>query len=167
MTAVAASRYLPPGRFTRHVFNPMICRLARMGVSVRGSSELRIKGRTSGIWRSTVVNPLPYDGGEFLVAPRGTTQWVRISERRGLPSCGSGGACAKSPQPTWPMRRKWPYCGHISPSGRWRSESSLMASARTPPTGRSQRSPLRTRSSSWPQHRGPIRPRKVADVMIR
>ena len=24
-----------------------------------------------------IVNPLPFDGAEYLVAPRGTTQWVR------------------------------------------------------------------------------------------
>lgn len=75
--AANPSRYLEPGRFTRKVFNPLVRRLTLMGISVWGSSELRIKGRKSGAWRSNVVNPLPLKGVEYLVAPRGTTQWVR------------------------------------------------------------------------------------------
>lgn len=55
----------------------MVRRLARMGLSVWGSRELRVRGRCSGAWRSTPVNLLVVDGERFLVAPRGTTQWVR------------------------------------------------------------------------------------------
>ena len=37
-----------------------------------------VRGRTSGQWRTTPVNPLTLsDGTRYLVAPRGTTQWVR------------------------------------------------------------------------------------------
>ncbi len=36
-----------------------------------------MKGRTSGQWRTTPVNLLTYDGRQYLVAPRGETQWVR------------------------------------------------------------------------------------------
>jgi hypothetical protein len=36
-----------------------------------------VRGRTSGEPRSTVVNLLTLDGVDHLVAPRGTTQWVR------------------------------------------------------------------------------------------
>ena len=73
----ATPRYLEPDFFTRKVWNPAIRRLTVMGLSIRGSRELRIRGRKSGEWRSNVVNPLPFDGAEYLVAPRGTTQWVR------------------------------------------------------------------------------------------
>ena len=38
---------------------------------------LEVQGRKSGEWRKTPVNPLSFDGGRYLVAPRGTTQWVR------------------------------------------------------------------------------------------
>lgn len=38
---------------------------------------LYVRGRTSGEWRTTPVNPLTLDGTRYLVAPRGTTQWVR------------------------------------------------------------------------------------------
>lgn len=70
-------RYLQPGWFTRHVFNRSVRFLTRLGLSVWGSRELRVRGRASGEWRSVPVNLLTLDGVEFLVAPRGTTQWVR------------------------------------------------------------------------------------------
>jgi deazaflavin-dependent oxidoreductase (nitroreductase family) len=70
-------RYVQPGWFTRHVFNPVIALLTRAGLSVWGSRELRVRGRTSGEWRSVPVNLLTYEGKRYLVAPRGTTQWVR------------------------------------------------------------------------------------------
>ena len=38
---------------------------------------LEVKGRKSGEWRQTPVNPLDFDGERYLVAPRGHTQWVR------------------------------------------------------------------------------------------
>jgi deazaflavin-dependent oxidoreductase (nitroreductase family) len=71
------ARYVQPGWFTRNVFNPVVAFLTRMGVSVWGSRELRVRGRTSGQWRSTPVNLLSYDAKRYLVAPRGETQWVR------------------------------------------------------------------------------------------
>jgi deazaflavin-dependent oxidoreductase (nitroreductase family) len=73
----AAGRYVKPGWFTRHVFNRVIAGLTRVGVSVWGSRQLRVRGRTSGEWRATPVNLLNFDGERFLVAPRGETQWVR------------------------------------------------------------------------------------------
>jgi deazaflavin-dependent oxidoreductase (nitroreductase family) len=70
-------RYVKPGWFTRKVFNPAVAALTRAGVSVWGSRELRVRGRTSGEWRATPVNLLVFDGDRYLVAPRGETQWVR------------------------------------------------------------------------------------------
>src|SRR5438270_6189444 len=70
-------RYVEPGWFTRHVFNPSVAGLTRAGISVMGSRELRVRGRTSGQWRSVPVNLLTVDGVDYLVAPRGETQWVR------------------------------------------------------------------------------------------
>jgi len=70
-------RYIVPGWFTRNVFNRAVRWLTRRGVSVAGSRELRIVGRSSGAMRTTVVNLLTVDGRPYLVAPRGTTQWVR------------------------------------------------------------------------------------------
>lgn len=51
--------------------------LTRLGVSIWGSRILYVQGRKSGQWRSTPVNLLAYQGGQYLVAPRGNTQWVR------------------------------------------------------------------------------------------
>lgn len=72
-----ADRYVRPGWFTQHVFNPAVAALTRMGVSVWGSRILAVKGRTTGQWRTTPVNLLVHEGVRYLVAPRGTTQWVR------------------------------------------------------------------------------------------
>ena len=70
-------RYVEPGWFTRNVFNRAVRGLTRLGISVAGSRELRVVGRKSGEVRSNVVNVLEVDGQQYLVAPRGTTQWVR------------------------------------------------------------------------------------------
>ena len=71
------ARYREPGWFTRNVFNRTVAWLTRMGVSVWGSRELRVRGRKSGEWRTTPVNLLTYEDTRYLVAPRGETQWVR------------------------------------------------------------------------------------------
>lgn len=70
-------RYLAPDWFTLHVFNPVMKGLTRLGVSVWGSRILEVRGRSSGEWRSVPVNLLTVDGIDYLVAPRGETQWVR------------------------------------------------------------------------------------------
>jgi deazaflavin-dependent oxidoreductase (nitroreductase family) len=74
---VSQDRYIRPGRFTHRVFNPLVRWLARRGVSLAGSRELRVVGRSSGAVRTTVVNLLDLDGRNYLLAPRGTTEWVR------------------------------------------------------------------------------------------
>ncbi len=48
-----------------------------MGVSVRGSRVLEHRGRTCGKLHHTPVNLLSIEGTQYLVAPRGETQWVR------------------------------------------------------------------------------------------
>ena len=70
-------RYIEPNGFTRRFFNPIIRRLTRWGLSIRGSRELAVRGRVSGEWKRVPVNPLDLGGHRYLVAPRGTTQWVR------------------------------------------------------------------------------------------
>lgn len=72
-----SARYVEPGWFTRTIFNPAVVHLTRMGISVWGSRELRVRGRSSGEWRTVPVNLLTHDGERYLVAPRGHTQWVR------------------------------------------------------------------------------------------
>jgi deazaflavin-dependent oxidoreductase (nitroreductase family) len=72
-----ADRYQRPGWFTKHVFNPVVAGLTRLGISVAGSRILEVRGRKSGEWRRTPVNPLDFEGARYLVAPRGNTQWAR------------------------------------------------------------------------------------------
>ena len=73
----AERRYIEPGWFTRNVFNGVVGGLTRLGLSVWGSRELRVRGRSTGQWRSVPVNLLQHEGGRYLVAPRGETEWVR------------------------------------------------------------------------------------------
>jgi deazaflavin-dependent oxidoreductase (nitroreductase family) len=77
LAPTTAARYLEPDWITRQVINRLVRRLTRLGLSIRGSRELRVRGRVTGEWRSTPVNLLTVDGQDYLVAPRGVTQWVR------------------------------------------------------------------------------------------
>ena len=69
--------YRKPGWFTTHVFNRMVATLTRAGISVLGSRVLEVRGRKSGLARRTPVNLLTLDGRQYLVSPRGETEWVR------------------------------------------------------------------------------------------
>jgi hypothetical protein len=77
----SATRYVMPttpvGRVMGNFFNSAVARLTKLGISVWGSRVLYVRGRSSGEWRTTPVNPLPYAGSRYLVAPRGHTQWVK------------------------------------------------------------------------------------------
>jgi len=59
------------------VFNGVVGFFTRLGLPVAGSRVLAVRGRSSGEWRTTPVNPLRVGGERYLVAPRGQTQWVR------------------------------------------------------------------------------------------
>ena len=76
-----STRYVTPvtpmGRRLARVSNGMVAALARRGISLKGSRVLSVRGRKSGEWHSTPVNPLTYQGHRYLVSPRGQTQWVR------------------------------------------------------------------------------------------
>jgi deazaflavin-dependent oxidoreductase (nitroreductase family) len=76
-----APRYLMPtttlGKTVNGFFNSLVARLTKAGLSVKGSRVLYVRGRSSGEWRTNPVNPLRFEGGSYLVAPRGQTQWVR------------------------------------------------------------------------------------------
>ena len=69
--------YLKPDWFTRNVFNRLVAGLHRLGIGVQGSQTLAVRGRKSGELRTNPVNPFELDGKTYLLAPRGTTQWVR------------------------------------------------------------------------------------------
>ena len=70
------TKFVEPGLPTR-IFNGFVTLLSKAGLSMAGSRTLTVVGRKSGEPRTTPVNPLEFDGVTYLVAPRGTTQWVR------------------------------------------------------------------------------------------
>lgn len=69
-------RYIEAGR-SADLFNRFVRWLTGRGVSLWGAHLVAVRGRKSGEWRTTPVNPLTVDGARYLVAPRGHTQWVR------------------------------------------------------------------------------------------
>ena len=75
-------RYIPASRLER-IFNAVPALLARLGISIYGSRLLAVRGRKSGEWRTVPVNLLEHDGAQYLVAPRGETDWVRNLRARG------------------------------------------------------------------------------------
>ena len=77
-------RYIRAGRLDR-AFNALPAFLAKLGISIYGSRLLAVRGRKSGEWRTVPVNLLELDGAQYLVAPRGETDWVR-----NLRASGSG-----------------------------------------------------------------------------
>ncbi|MDW4905734.1 nitroreductase/quinone reductase family protein [Streptomyces sp. ADMS] len=71
-----SAHYVKPKAFDK-AMNGFIGWLARHGVSLMGTAELSVLGRSSGEWRRVPVNPLPYEGGPYLVSARGHSEWVR------------------------------------------------------------------------------------------
>jgi hypothetical protein len=71
-----STRYKEPNRAARAA-NAAIRWLAEMGISIAGTRALRVRGRTTGKQRGVVINLLTVDGVDYLVSPRGNTQWVR------------------------------------------------------------------------------------------
>jgi deazaflavin-dependent oxidoreductase (nitroreductase family) len=72
-----APLYHKPDWFTRNVLNPLVAALNKVGLGVQGSQTLAVRGRKSGEIRTNPVNPFELEGRTYLLAPRGTTQWVR------------------------------------------------------------------------------------------
>jgi F420H(2)-dependent quinone reductase len=77
------THYQRPSWFGLHVQDPLVRFFMRLGISVWGSRILRVRGRKSGEWHSTPANLLSYQGDDYLVAPRGQTQWVRNIRKAG------------------------------------------------------------------------------------
>lgn len=74
---MADRHYRKPGWLTQQVFNRAVALGTRAGISVWGSRVLEVRGRKSGLPRRTPVNLLSLGGREYLVSPRGETEWVR------------------------------------------------------------------------------------------
>jgi deazaflavin-dependent oxidoreductase (nitroreductase family) len=80
-------RYDEPNRAARAA-NALIRWLAELGISIAGTRSLRVRGRKTGKLRGVVVNVLTVDGVDYLVSPRGTTQWVRNVRAAGVVEVG-------------------------------------------------------------------------------
>ena len=57
--------------------NTLIRWLAEVGISIAGTRAVRVRGRKTGRPRGVVINVLTVGDRDYLVSPRGTTQWVR------------------------------------------------------------------------------------------
>ncbi|MDT5111599.1 MAG: hypothetical protein QOK33_854 [Mycobacterium sp.] len=57
--------------------------LAEAGIGVAGTRAMRVRGRKTGKRRGVVVNVLTADGRDYLVSPRGNTQWARNARAAG------------------------------------------------------------------------------------
>src|SRR5436305_14849953 len=77
-------RYLRPGWFIQKIANPLV---ARFGMA----TTLAVRGRKSGEWRRVPVNVVELDGARYLLAPRGTTEWVRNLRAAGEGQLERGG----------------------------------------------------------------------------
>ncbi|OBG65331.1 hypothetical protein A9X03_15735 [Mycobacterium sp. E1715] len=89
-----STRYEEPNGAARAA-NAVIRWLAEMGVSIAGTRALRVRGRKSGKPRAVVINVLTVDGVDYLVSPRGNTQWARNVRAAGVVETG----------PRWRRRR--------------------------------------------------------------
>jgi len=81
------SGYEEPNRAARAA-NAIIRWLAELGISIAGSRAMRVRGRKTGKQRAVVINLLTVDGVDYLVAPRGNTQWARNVRAAGIVEVG-------------------------------------------------------------------------------
>jgi deazaflavin-dependent oxidoreductase (nitroreductase family) len=82
-----STRYEEPNRAAR-AGNAVIRWLAELGVSIAGTRALRVRGRKTGELRAVVINLLTIDGADYLVSPRGNTQWARNVRAAGVVDIG-------------------------------------------------------------------------------
>jgi len=72
----APPKFEKPSAMER-VFNRVFGALVGLGIGLKHNYLLQVRGRKSGRVYSTPVDVLVYGEKLYLVAPRGTTQWVR------------------------------------------------------------------------------------------
>jgi deazaflavin-dependent oxidoreductase (nitroreductase family) len=81
------TRYDEPNRIAKAANAPMRW-LAEMGISIAGTRALHVRGRKTGQLRGVVVNLLQVDGVDYVVSPRGDTQWARNVRAAGVVEMG-------------------------------------------------------------------------------
>jgi deazaflavin-dependent oxidoreductase (nitroreductase family) len=82
-----STRYEEPNPAARAA-NTAIRWLAEMGISIAGTRALRVRGRKTGKERGVVINLLTVDGVDYVVSPRGNTQWARNVRAAGVVEIG-------------------------------------------------------------------------------
>lgn len=82
-----STRYDEPNRVAKAA-NEVFRHLAELGISIAGTRALRVRGRRTGQWHGVVVNVLTVDGRDYLVSPRGNTQWARNARADGAVQVG-------------------------------------------------------------------------------
>lgn len=82
-------RYDEPNRLARTV-NELFRWLAEAGIGLAGTRALRIRGRNTGKLRGVVINLMTVQGRDYVVSPRGNTQWVRNARAAGQVEMGPG-----------------------------------------------------------------------------
>ena len=68
--------------------NGLIRWLAEAGISLAGTRALRVRGRKTGKRRAVVINLLTVDDRDYVVSPRGNTQWARNARAAGVVEMG-------------------------------------------------------------------------------
>src|SRR3954451_2550519 len=81
------TRYDEPDYLARTA-NEVFRWLAEAGISVAGTRALRVRGRKTGKLRGVVVNLMTVGGRDYVVSPRGNTQWVRNARAAGTVEIG-------------------------------------------------------------------------------
>ena len=71
-----ATEYKKPGFVTR-LMNGSLGLAVKLGMSPQGAQLLTVRGRKSGKNMTTPVNPMQFEGAQYLVSPRGNTHWAR------------------------------------------------------------------------------------------
>jgi deazaflavin-dependent oxidoreductase (nitroreductase family) len=82
-----STRYDEPNRAARAA-TTVIRWLAELGISIAGTQALRVRGRKTGKQRGVVINLLTVDGVDYVVSPRGNTQWARNVRAAGAVEVG-------------------------------------------------------------------------------
>lgn len=68
--------------------NTLVRWLAEAGISIAGTRALRVRGRKTGQAHKVVINVLTVGDVEYLVSPRGNTQWARNVRAAGAVEMG-------------------------------------------------------------------------------
>ena len=111
MSKDESTRYDEPNRAAR-AGNAVIRWLAELGISIAGTRSLRVRGRKTGKRRGVVINLLTVDGVDYVVSPRGNTQWARNVRAAGVVEMGP-----RWRQPTQSRSARWPTTPNPNCSG--------------------------------------------------